>query len=170
MSALQVGGAITALGTGVVALFLGISQVQELQFVNKTPAITGTGTTSTQVDYSRWAKKALTATGGLAKYDTLTYSNPQSYTGSIIEFCIDVKTAATPATFVDCGIITDAGTGTGTGLFDSESLTRGVHCANVASTTEITFGPDERIKCGSLTGTGQNLDAKMHVRYREAQL
>jgi hypothetical protein len=169
-TSLQVGGTITALATGVVALFLGIVQTQQVQFVNLPPAISGTGTTSTQLDYSKWAKKALTATGGVATYDTLSWSNPESYTGALLEFCLDVHTAAAPATTSDCGIVTDAGTGTGQTLLNNESLTRGVHCADVAGTSETLIGPDERIKCATKSGTGAGLDSKMHVRFRQAQL
>lgn len=165
-----VGGFGALLTAGFVAYLNGGINLTALRFHGNEPSISGSGTTSTNVDYSKWKRKALTATGGLAKYDTLTFSNPNAYTGAILEFCIDVKTAATPTTSIDCGIVTDAGTGTGTALFDNETLTRGVHCANVASTTEVIFGPDERIKCGSLTGTGQNLNATMSTRYREVQL
>ncbi len=149
---------------------IGTSVTNAFQFQNQEPAVTGTGTTSTVRTFERWAKKSLTATGGVVSYNTLTYSNPTSFTGAILEFCLDIATAATPSTSVDCGVVSDSATGTGVDLFNNELLTRGVHCANVASTTEVLFGPDERIKCGALTGSGQNVSAKMHVRYREAQL
>lgn len=171
LTSLQIGSYIATLAAGVaLGVFGGKTQVEQLDFVNQAPAITGTGADATNISYERWYNANLTATGSLAKYNTLSWSNPLTITGAITGFCIDVKTAAEGGIAPDVGVVTDAATGTSASLFNNESLTRGTHCADVAGTTEVLIGPDERIKAASLAGSGESLDAEAWIRLREARL
>ena len=163
--------AAVSLVTGVGLYVLGIFQVNQIQFINLSPAISGTGTTSAQVEYRAWARKDLTQTGGVATYSTLQYDFPETYTGSLTRFCIEVAVANNTGvnTDVDCGIVANAATGTGVSIFDNEALTKGLHCM-VPSTTEITIGPDQDVRCAGLVGTGSGLDAEMYIEYNQTIL
>lgn len=166
-TALQVGGTATALLTGVAALILGITQMETVQFRNNAPAISGSGANSSQMQYVAWGKRtSLSATGASLSYDVYRWNYPQSLSGSIRRFCLEVTTAASPTTTVDCGVVAAGVAASGTNLFDNQSLTAGLHCV-APSTTEVTIGPFQSIRCGSLTGTGQNLVGQAYVEYNE---
>lgn len=149
-TALAVG---TAIGVGTT-----------LQFASA-PDIQAPGTTGAQITYEAYVpRKALTQTGGVATYNVLSIANPKTQTGIVLEMCIEVKTATPHATMtVDCGPV--YGTATGVGLFNSQALSAGVHCA-VPGATEVTWGPSQVIKCGSISGTGGGLVAEAIVKYR----
>jgi hypothetical protein len=172
-NALQIGTtAFASLAAGVMLYVVGTLQVQEIQVVNTPVVISGTGTTSTQVTMlERDITSFATGTGGAANYDVFTFSNPRSFTGQIMQFCIDVKTASTSNVGThDCGVVNDVGTGTATNLFSKEALSRGVHCADVTDATEVLLGPTERIKCGTVTSTGAGISMKGITLLRQAEL
>ncbi len=169
---IQVGTAIAkvVVTAGVVIYALGIIQMEQVQFINRDPVLSGTGVAGTQIDYLAYNRTAFANTGGVVTYDVFSFASPLTTTGSIDKFCIEVATATPHATMkVDCGIIGDASTATGTDLFDGETLSAGLHCA-IPGATELLIGPTERIKCGSLSGTGGGLDAEGFTEYHETIL
>lgn len=158
----------TTVLTGAVTLTAGI--VGTLIFSDQAPVLSGTGTSSTQIEYIRFKRDALTATGGLQKYELLSQANPLSTTGSIRRMCIEVATAAAPTTTVDCTIENDSSTGSGgTVLFNDETLSAGIHCI-VPGSTEVTIGPTERVRCSTTVGTGASLSAESYLEYNETIL
>lgn len=164
----------TAVLTGGIVFFAqGIIQTQEIQIVNQDLTISGTGTTSTQVFALKRVVGALVQTGVLIEYDTLSLANPTTQTGHVTLFCVDVATIedSTLGTF-DCTVETNASTTTGgTTLFLSEDFgVRGVHCADLEHETEVLVGPDERIKCGTSTSTGNELVGTGVMYLREVEL
>jgi hypothetical protein len=180
-SALQIGTtALVALGTGVMLYVAGTLQVTgdidvtgsvnlgTMEFSGD-PTVSGVGSDgSTQVVSYQSDRTAFTATGSLEEYTTFSFANPLSATGSIEKFCIEVA-VATPhvaSFYVDCGIVHDGSTATGTNLFDSEDLSVGIHCTDPGS-TEVVFGPTQQIRCASLTGTGTGLSADGFTVFRE---
>ena len=171
-NALQIGTvALATLGAGVMMYVVGTTQTQRIEIINKPIVISGTGTTSTQIVAMERNITAFTQTGGLAAYDTFSFANPEAFTGHILTFCIDVKTASTSNLGThDCGVVNDAGIGTGVNLFNNEALSRGVHCADVSDTTEVLLGHTERIKCGSVTSTGAGISIKGVTYMRQAEL
>jgi hypothetical protein len=162
-------GALTAAATlGVTGLLTATSGVQitnGLISFTANPEMTY-GTTT----FGGYMEATCTATGGLAKYNTCTVSNPYTWTGSITRAEIQVsKAPISGATLVDCGVVDDTGTGTGETLFIDQSLTKTVH-AVAPSTTEILIGPNQRVKCAGATGTGHSLSAKLKVWLHEVEL
>jgi len=150
-TALAVG---TAIGVGTT-----------LQFASA-PDIQAPGTDGAQITYEAYVPRtALTQTGGLAKYNVLGIANPKTQTGIVLEMCIEVATATPHATMnVDCGVVYGL-TATGQTLFNNQVLSAGVHCVYPGS-TEVLWGPTQRIKCASLTGTGGGLVAEAIIKYR----
>ena len=151
----------------------GTFQTERVEYVNRTVVISGTGTDSTQVIFMQRGIAALTQTGILNKYDTLSLPNITTQIGLLLHFCVDIGTPedATSGTFT-CTIETNASTGTGGTplLTDVDFGVRGTICADVGDTTEVLIGPDERIKCASNTSTGNALVGKGVMFFREAEL
>jgi len=160
---------------GVATFLAGISGA--LIYSDQAPETKGTGSDgSTIIVYGKEARVPLVATGATAdnSYEVVGYDNPLTATGAIQEFCIEVKTASPHVTNfrVDCGVVAKGtATTSGTTLFDNEDLNAvagaaKLHCI-VPSTTEVTMGPAQQIKCKSRSGTGAGLTGDMYVRFRE---
>lgn len=167
-SAMEVTGALAVGGALVVTGALTASKLTSEGDI----ATTATGDISLTIDSSSfltYAEAACTATGGSATYDTCSLANPKSFSGSLWKVDLQVATASDPSMDVDCGVINDAATGTGTELFDSETLGVGVHSIYPGG-TEVILGPTERIKCATTSGTGQLLDAILKAWFVEAEI
>lgn len=172
--------ALTTLAAGVMLYIAGTLQVQDINIVNKPVALTGTGAganTSTQYDYFKYSGyKPLTATGGAVKqdYQVFNWDYPESYTGSILSFEIDVATAATQVAnmWIDCGVVgSSLDTTSGATLFNNLLLSTGSKYADRHSFSGATvIGPNQSVVCYSLYGTGTSLAADGLVKYREAEL
>jgi hypothetical protein len=170
----------TALETAltlIVGTTLGVGGA--LQFTDTAPQTTGTGSDGVQIVYAQQARGSLTATGATADnaYEVVGYDSPLTATGAIQEFCIEVKTPSPHVTNfrVDCGVVAKgASTTSGTTLFDNEDLNAvtgaaKLHCI-VPSTTEVTMGSHQQIKCKSRSGTGAGLTGDYYVKFRETVL
>lgn len=161
------------IGTGVLLVVIGTARFNKVEIINQAPAISATGAivagSTTQYDYNKFMPLTpLTLTGGKATYSTFYWAYPESYTGSIMEFAIDISTASNSGTdsIVDCGIVAAGSTATGTGLFDNETLTAGPHQKEPGS-TEVTIGPLQAVRCAGLVGTGgTTLAGVAYMRYR----
>lgn len=157
----------TSIGYGVLALAVvivaGVSVNRVVQQTDR-PDVDGAGRKNHYV-----VEVQCTATGGVVSYNTCIAANPSTTTGSIRTFEVQVKTAPTDgATSVDCGVVGDS-TATGTDLLDNYTLARGVKPANI-TTSSVLWGPDQYVKCGSLAGTGANLDAVIHIETDDVHL
>jgi len=121
------------------------------------------------VGMSCFGYASLTATGGSAAYVIGTFTNPRSATGSIDAVEIQVSTAPTDgATYADCYVVAGAATSTGggTALFNSESLTAGLHKHEPGS-TEVRIGNGQKVLCASTVGTGTNLVGRLAIWWHE---
>jgi hypothetical protein len=166
--------AASAVTLGVTNYLPGTTGVEKVYYVNLPPGISGTGTTSTQVNYLKYAKKALTATGGLTNYRTLYWPWPETYSGALIDFCIDTDTGPTDGSLsVQCVVNKTTSTGTGTAtnaLIGSATVKHvlandSVRCSHTGS---IFMGKNYAITCTGLTGSGEGLIGTAHMEYREA--
>ena len=159
---MAVAGALTVVGAIVGATLTSGGDI----------ATTTTGNVSMTIDstsYLTYIEDDCTATGSIATYETCNLENPKSFTGSIKWLEIQVSTAADTTAVVDCGVVANGATGSGTDIFSDEDLTAGVHAVTPGG-TEVLLGPDQRVKCVTSSGTGQNLSAKIKTWMVEAEL
>ncbi len=156
-----------ALAATVMLFVFGNVQVQGRIDVKGQPAeVTSTGSTTTVQVANRVDFKAMVATGATVavgangKYPTFRWQNPKTQTAAILDFCLDVFTAPSPATTTSCFINNEnqAGSGSAVYLFKGITLAKGHHCLNNlhagSGMTAATVGPDEHIKCSNSLGAG----------------
>lgn len=151
--------------------------------------LTQSGSTAVTITSFRHDVIALSATGAATtstagqngKYAQARWQNPKTQTASLLSFCLDIYTAASPATTTSCFINNEnqAGSGSAIYLFKNKLLNRGHLCFGNAGYSGSnsgsmlpTVGPDEQIKCSNSrgAGTGQNLVGDLDIIYRTSRL